>query len=729
MGGDGDELSRMRFVVNQVLKVSHGVHYAHEHGVIHRDLKPSNILVDEVGQPFVSDFGVAKRLDYDSDLTVTGEIVGTPAYMAPEQAAGKVDQQTISVDIYSLGAILYDLLTGRVPFQGTTALETLKRIGSEEVVSPSKLCPLIDQDLDTIILKCLEKESQHRYATARALANDLERWLEGKAILARRLSWAESAQKWCRRRPYAAAAIGMILLFLALFGLQGWRNHLQSQQEQARTRVAQERLAHTLENTRLKRADELVAHGRPGAAIAHLAANIRDGIARPGTGRWLQTNLDDVSISERLGPPLVHGDKAWCAAFHPDGELIVTGCDDGHVRVWNIASGKLARPPMLLGDKIFFIDIDPSGQYVIAGSYGGTGRIWELESGNAVSPLIKHPGGIHVAKFDPESGLAITAGSDRVARLWDYRGDGQLVRELVHPTEDSIVHIVKSVPGRDWLMTGSVRGNVRIWERASWRLLQEFHVEAPYLSNIVFHPSGKWFVTLGTEKAGLWKLEGLRKMAVLPHEANIWSALFDPLGETVITGSRDDIKRWRMTDGQLLSQRTALGSLQLSLPEFVQFNALPSLEQFVFLNNNTILGFGFGGQPSGMAEIGLSYDTLRLQVDSKHHRVAVLAANNTAEVWGRRGRNDQPSITRTPPGERWQRAKLVEDSSGAMRLALGNIDRAEVITYEFEEEILLDRRQVYPMSLKFDQFAPVSPNPTFAIRIGNRLISGRSERF
>src|SRR5262249_22090651 len=160
----------------------------------HRDLKPGNILLDEQGQPHVTDFGLAKRIEGDSKVTATGSIVGTPSYMAPEQAAGKKDVTT-AVDVYSLGAVLYELLTGRPPFRGANPLDTLLDVIGREPAPPRRLNPAIDRDLDTIARKCLEKDPAARFGSAEALAEDLERWLSGMPIHARPAGALERAAK------------------------------------------------------------------------------------------------------------------------------------------------------------------------------------------------------------------------------------------------------------------------------------------------------------------------------------------------------------------------------------------------------------------------------------------------------------------------------------------------------------------------------------------------------
>ena len=199
-----------------MVTIAQTVHFAHQHGVLHRDLKPGNVLLDEKGNPHVSDFGLAKRLDQDSDLTQTGTIMGTPSYMAPEQARGQRQSVTTATDVYGLGAILYSMLTGRPPFQADTPVETCRQVIDCDLTPPSKLNPRIDRDLDTVCLKCLEKQPAQRYGSAHALAEDLQRRLSNRSILARRASSRERLWCWCQRRP-ALATLSAAVLLLSIF--------------------------------------------------------------------------------------------------------------------------------------------------------------------------------------------------------------------------------------------------------------------------------------------------------------------------------------------------------------------------------------------------------------------------------------------------------------------------------------------------------------------------------
>src|SRR5947208_13397245 len=200
--------NELRECVRLMAKVAHAVQYAHEHAVLHRDLKPGNILLDSRGEPFVTDFGLAKWLDTSTDLTRTLAIFGTPGYIAPEQAKGPAAKLTPAADVYSLGAILFDLFTGRPPFLGEHALAVIQQASEK---SAPKLRSIsrsdgIDRDLETICARCLEREPQARYRSAGALAVDLERWLEGRPILARRVSPPVRAWRWSKRNPKLAAA-------------------------------------------------------------------------------------------------------------------------------------------------------------------------------------------------------------------------------------------------------------------------------------------------------------------------------------------------------------------------------------------------------------------------------------------------------------------------------------------------------------------------------------------
>ncbi len=216
---DGDGACAIRAVATLMAKVAHAVHYAHQRGILHRDLKPGNILLDPQGEPYVTDFGLAKILENDSSLTISHAMLGTASYMAPEQAAGGAKELTTAADVYSLGAMLYELLTGQVPFHAPTPLETMRQAAQNAPRRPSSSNRLVDRDLETICLKCLEKNPSHRYGSADALADDLDHWRQGEPIHARPLNSAEQFWSWCRRKPALAASlllIGILLLIVTI---------------------------------------------------------------------------------------------------------------------------------------------------------------------------------------------------------------------------------------------------------------------------------------------------------------------------------------------------------------------------------------------------------------------------------------------------------------------------------------------------------------------------------
>jgi len=195
-----------------LLKISEAIVYAHGEGVIHRDLKPANVLLDKKNNPHISDFGLAKKVTSGSNLTVTGQILGTPSYMSPEQASGATDQINEISDVYSLGALLYCCLTGRAPFQAANPMETLRQVVERDPVAPRQLNSQVDLDLDTICLKCLEKDPQRRYQSAQELVDELNRFMAGQPIQARRISTLDRAFRWCRRNPVTTGLLSALLL-------------------------------------------------------------------------------------------------------------------------------------------------------------------------------------------------------------------------------------------------------------------------------------------------------------------------------------------------------------------------------------------------------------------------------------------------------------------------------------------------------------------------------------
>jgi TolB-like protein/Tfp pilus assembly protein PilF/predicted Ser/Thr protein kinase len=228
-GGQLDEVVKrepmsIRRAAELLVKIARTVQFAHEHGILHRDIKPGNILLDRHGEPHLTDFGLARLIEQESTVTNSFEVLGTPSYMAPEQAAGNTKELTAAADIYALGAIFYQMLTGQPPFAGGTTYETIRLVMETEPRNPRLWNPKVDIDLATICSKCLEKDPKKRYETAEALAQDVERWLRHEPIRARRAGVITRSRKWVQRNPVLAAVTPLAIALAAVLGVMFWRN-------------------------------------------------------------------------------------------------------------------------------------------------------------------------------------------------------------------------------------------------------------------------------------------------------------------------------------------------------------------------------------------------------------------------------------------------------------------------------------------------------------------------
>lgn len=328
-----------RLAASLVATVAEAVEYAHRKGVIHRDLKPENVLLDREGNPRITDFGLAKRVAAAGGLTVTGQILGTPGYMPPEQAAGKMEEVGPAADVYALGAILYRLLVGRAPFQAASPLETLRQVLQQEPVAPRRLDARIPRDLETIALKCLEKRRQARYHTARELAAELRRHLAGEPIRARAANRLTRAVKWARRRPISAALLAVSVAATLILLVGGWRfqleRHARIQQKlvaDGQTMLARQRLWHTLyEQARQKR----LSHDR-----SESLALIRQARALNDTSELRREAVQTLlSPGVRLVRQIPVG-HVFSMKFSGDGNLLAIHGKFGYGPQWSPADGE-----------------------------------------------------------------------------------------------------------------------------------------------------------------------------------------------------------------------------------------------------------------------------------------------------------------------------------------------------------------------------------------------------
>ncbi len=564
-------------------KVARAVHYAHQRGILHRDLKPTNILLDDRGEPHITDFGLAKLADDDSSLTLSAAVLGTPAYMSPEQAAGQSSALTTAADTYSLGAILYELLTGQPPFRAETMVETLRQVCEREPTHPRLLNPSVDQDLETICLKCLNKDPLRRYGSAEMLAEDLERWRNGEPILARPSTAWEMTSRWTRRNPEIAAlaaclvvAIGAGLIGTGLMWHRARQTAASAQQlayvaNMNRTQAAWEQnnvgLVHqVLEETQDSPLRDFewfywqrLTHLEKRTFRGHLQAVM--GVAISGDGRRIVSASADrtakvweLATGRELLTLTGHTDIVFAVAFSSDDQRIVTGSFDKTARVWDATSGRQLL--LLTGhtDNVETVAFSRDDRRILTGSPDKTVRLWDASTGLELQKL-RIAG--HLATFSPDGRQIVATGgflmvggnlvaneASKIATLWDTESGRELLQFKGH--SEAILSVAFSSDGKR-IVTGSRDNTAKVWDTATGTNLVTLRGHRLQIEPARFSNDGKRIVTASEDQtAKVWDAETGRELFTLKgHSAGLISAVFSPDDRLIITGSYDKtLKVW-----------------------------------------------------------------------------------------------------------------------------------------------------------------------------------------
>lgn len=539
-----------------VKTIAEAVEHAHQRGVLHRDLKPSNVLLDPFDQPRVTDFGLAKLVTHDQELTATGQVLGSPNYMPPEQATGKSSEGTLQSDVYSLGAILYELLTSRPPFQGETLQAVLSQVQDIEPVLPRRLNPATPVDLQTICLKCLQKEPARRYRSAQELADDLRRFLESEPIRARPVPPAERAWLWCRRRPLLASVGGGLVAAIVL-GVTGivweWRRaEIHAQGEIKQRLIAERHVAETRLNlyaADIAAATQAIQNGNFGLArrtLDQLCPKPGETDLRGFEWRYLR----NLCRGEQLVTLPGHKLTVTCADFSPDGNLLATGDQDGKVKIWNMPVPKLLTTLNVTTNAIWSATFTRDGKSLVTGYDRGV-AFWSTESWQRQKDF---PG--EMAAISKTGNLLATAESspfywERASpvKLFNWL-TGELLGEL-----DSVGRVLALSPdGKLLAVTGRNRG-IKVWDTASRKLVHDWPTKTPVWS-LGFSPDGSELLSAGwSSDVSLWPLDGRSQPRTFPcGPLHAWSAVFSTDGNTIATTSSDQtVRLWDRTSLQLMS--------------------------------------------------------------------------------------------------------------------------------------------------------------------------------
>jgi WD40 repeat protein len=564
-----------RTAAELVRQVALAAHAAHLRGIIHRDLKPGNILLARSDQgirlgggataytPKIGDFGLAKifRAGIESP-TLSGAILGTPSYIAPEQARGESTAVGPATDVYALGAILYECLTGHPPFTAPTPLETLQQVLHSDPVSPRRLQPVVPRDLETVCLKCLAKDPRKRYASADALAADLQRFLLGQPVRARPVGLLERSLKWAKRRPGVAALLVAMIATVSLgFALVTWkwREALLARQEQAQQRQAYQRLAMSV---LVDQGIDLCERGEIPRGLLQLGHCLnRHAGVDPQLERVIRYNLADWS--KRLCPlRLCVGlpGRVLAVAFQPDGRLIAVGCGDRKVFLRDGRTGQAVGQPLVLPGRVHALAFSPDGERLLVGTdlvggTQGTVSLWQVKTGRQVGGPWKQNGPVWAVAFSGDGKRFVTGGSQGAkggaVQLWDSTRGQPLGEPWLHPRP---VRAVALSPDGRLAASGCDDQQARVRQVDSGKVLHSLPHDG-WVEAVAFSPDGGTLATGSRDsRARLWDVQtGELRQQPLRHQGHVTAVTFRCDGAVLLTGSRDTRARlWDVGTGKLI---------------------------------------------------------------------------------------------------------------------------------------------------------------------------------
>jgi eukaryotic-like serine/threonine-protein kinase len=560
-----------RDAASLLLKVTDAIAYAHRHGVIHRDLKPSNILIDADGNPRVTDFGLAKRVHADSGLTGSGQIMGTPSYMPPEQAGGKRGEVGPAADVYALGATLYAMIAGRPPFQAATAMDTVLQVLSDEPVPPRRLNAAIARDLETICLKCLEKEPSKRYRDAAALREDLRRFQSGEPILARPVTRLERVVKWARRRPAIAALLSSVGLVTAL-GLGGvlwhWREAVlarrvagresmrakaqaelaerESERAKAQTKLAEQRLYDVQMIFAQRNWEDYHGNLLLLALEEQLPAN-QGGVDRRGF-EWFywrrKTLSDQITLKGHPDDPFMR------AAFSRDAGRLIGGGRDGAVKVWNATTGREILRLKGHNSQIACVAFSPDGQRVASAAekldMPGEVKVWDATTGQEICTLTAATKSVTKLAFSHDGQRLASAGFQRGLKVWDLA-----TRKAVDIFPSGSPIAFSSDGHRFAVDTGSLE--IKVCDAATGRQISTCKRRPTNTSCLEFSPNGQYLASAHLDRVvKIWDAaSGQEIRTLVGRKFPFTSLIFSPDGLCLASGYSDGgVQVWDALTGQ-----------------------------------------------------------------------------------------------------------------------------------------------------------------------------------